>query len=218
MSEHPKWHPVWIDARALDPDWDPPTWHDRYRLRTKVLAIIAALALVAGITWLAGGFKPEATVTDVDWQTPSITGPVEITMLRAVYHPGSEYTEPDITIEAMCRLVIDSATRVQATDVRQGIGMTFDGKPILRAERYVKFGAAPSSVIPRGELSPGVGPTPCIIKGELPANQKPVAFVQVAILHQKWTNRGFASGDSEQWVVVRGGVRMKVPVTVLPEE
>lgn len=209
--------PVWVDPRPLDTDWDPPTWHDRFSLRAKAVAVVVALALVAAVTWLAGGFKPEATVTLVDWRTPAVSGPVEITIQRAVYEAGTEYSEPEVTIEALCRLVIDSATRVQASDVRNGVQMTFDGAVIARDARYVKFGPSTSSATARTELSPGVQATPCIIKGDLPANQDPVAFVQVIIQNQKWTNRGFASGDEEQWVVVRGGVAMRVPVTVLAE-
>ena len=210
--------PMWVDPRPLDSDWDPPKWHDRFRSGTKVAAILTALAMLAAFTWLAGGFRPESTVTAVDWRTPAVTGPVEISILRAIYEPGSEYSAPRVTIEALCRLVVDSATRVQSSDVRNGVAMSFDGLVIARAERYVKFGPSPSSATPRTELSPGVGPTPCIIKGDLPPNQAPVAFVQVMVLNQKWANQGFASAGAEQWVVVRGGVSMKVPVTVLAED
>lgn len=210
--------PVWVDPRPLDSDWDPPKWHDRFRPGTKLAAVITALAVLAGLTWAAGGLRPQATVTAVDWRTPAVTGPVEITVLRAIYQPGTEYSEPEIIVEALCRLVVDSATRVQSSDVRSGVGMTFGGLVVAQAERYVKFGPNTSSATARDELSPGVEPTPCIIKGDLPPNQGPEPFVQLLVLNQKWTNQGFASGESEQWVVVRGGVSMKVPVTVLPED
>ena len=219
MSDQ-QWHPdagnpVWDDQQALSSGWDPPAWHDRFRLRTKVAALVLALALVVGVLYAVGGFRPEATVTEVDWRTPVVSGPVEITVLRAVYE-DTEYSDPEIKIEMLCRLAVDSATRVQVSDARRGIGLDFDAQTIPYNDRYMSFGPDESGALPRWELAPGVGPTPCYLKGDLPEGQQPAPFVRVLVFNQKYAQRGFAAGTEKQWTVVRGGHALTVPVEILP--
>ncbi|MGA4670043.1 hypothetical protein ACPCG0_09640 [Propionibacteriaceae bacterium Y1923] len=209
---------VWIDHGPLDTDWDPPTWHDRLPLRLKVLALVVALALLVGLAWLVGGFKPEATVKPVDWRTPVVAGPVELTLERALFEPGSEYRDPRIIIEARCRLAVESATRVQTSSVRDGLAVRVDGQTISGSrELYVAFGANNSAATNRFELSPGVEPTPCYIQATLPANSAPTATVQLLVFNQQYVERGFVAAGEKQWVVVRGGALMTLPVSVVPE-
>lgn len=210
---------VWVDPQALDSDWDPPAWHDRFRLRTKVLALLVAVALLAGLIWLADGFTPEATVKPVDWRTTVVTGPVEITLERALFEEGSEYSDPRITFEARCRLVTASASRVQASDVRDGLAVVFAGTTISGSpDVFVQFGATDSSATSRDELAPGVEPTPCSIRVDLPENQGPQATVRLLVFNQKYVDRGFAAAGEKQWVVVRGGALLTVPVSVMAED
>lgn len=206
----------WRDPHPLNPDWDPPRWHDRFPARVKVAALVVVLALVAGGLWGAGAFERESTVHEVDWRTPVVTGPVEVTVLRALFE-DSEYSKPKVRLEALCRLVVPSATRVQSLDLKQGVGLTFDGKPVKYEKRYVKFGTDGSDGVDRMDLAPRVQPTPCMIEGELLETQGAAPFVRVAFLNQQYVARGFAAKGEKQWVVVRGGSVMNVPVQVLPQ-
>lgn len=201
---------IWTDDSPLSSDWDPPRWHDRFSFGTKALATLL-VAVLAGIGLYAGGaFERASTVRTVDWRTPAVTGPIEITVQGATYEKSSFRTT--INIHALCRYVYHTATRNQTLDVQQGVSARLmDGRQITYDNRYVSFGN-PGGMA-RKELGPGTGPVPCRIQLTVPKDyQKAHSHVQLFIFQQRYSDSDAVQAGGPGWRVSRGGVTMGVPV------
>ncbi|MGA4506709.1 hypothetical protein ACQB6R_00045 [Propionibacteriaceae bacterium G1746] len=215
-DEQPAGATTWQDPRRLDTDWDPPSWRDRFPLQTQLLGLLLALALFAGLVWAAGGFRRTSSLRQVDWHTPAVTGPAEITLTRAwlVY---SDYGDPEILLEAMCRLVTDTAPRNQTSGVRHGIGISMGGEVIPERDQRVFFQPDSSQALGRRELSPGTPAVPCQVEATLPEGFTEQPWVRVVIREQEYRKSSFGSNDDRTWVLTRNGVVMNVPLTVRDE-
>lgn len=205
---------LWMDDRPLLSEWDPPRWYDRFTLGQKLLALVVALALVVGGLWAGGALKPRATVDVVDWQTPVVSGPVEVTVLGATFDEDDER----IDVRALCRLVVDSATRVQSDDVRRGVSLRTTEHPIRYEQRSVRFTWSSPDSLAREELAPGVQPTPCMISGKVPEGYKPEPSVALFAFRQYYSDRNEAQSGGPGWRVQRGGVMMVIPLVVVAKK
>lgn len=206
---------AWQDERPLDSGWDAPRWHDRFTMAQKLLASVLAVALLAAGLWVGGAFKRQATVTRVDWRTPVISGPVEIRVLSASYEPRDDGGQ--VTVLALCRLAVPSATRVQSLDVQQGVTLVLDNQVVPHDARRARFVWSSLSALDREELAPEVPATPCQITAHAPPTYRPGPIVDLVAFRQYYSERDQAQAGGPGWRVSRGGVRMSIPLVVLQQ-
>lgn len=203
---------MWQDRERLDYDWDPPRWYDRYSLRTRLLAALAAFGLLVAALGFGGGFRAQSAITTTDFRVPLVTGPYELRIQRAIF----DKVQQKVVIEATCRLIDERQMVVSTEALRGGVQIALGRSHLVPfKDRSASFDVDQSSALSRDALSPDLPALPCLVSGKVPNGFQPPAHVHVAVMRQYYDRSDQVQKAGHDWRLGRGGTLVAVPLTVV---
>lgn len=199
---------TWWDTGPLETDWPAPT---RRRWLAPLVVGLVLVLLVAG-TWAFGGFADRtgrfpllATGTSVE------TAQLRVTFTRAEARPaGSTNRNLTVTVFGTCENISDTPTVPTNSDAFAG---AVPGVDFVNTD-YVSFGG-PGSGSTTG-LNPGLQPTECDVTFRFPAATTMSDSFFVVLCDMVWKDNTLTQSGEYSWVRQNSGVKVAVPLVVVP--
>lgn len=219
---------AWLDEGEVNPEWAPPAGDPVHPSRVRRGLVyggaLLSLALIVGLTYLAGGFEQRTDLLKpVEPGALIVTGPYELTFTEATAQQQQDadgkVTGWEVVVTGRARTTADETMAPEIYGDDSVFALRDPGSDLVAEPDAVDIGDDPDSYgsYSRRHLAPGLPPIGYRLTFDLPLEYRPGPTVRLGVFELVFEDTYLVS-DEKRWDNSPYGFRIDLPLRVLPPE